>query len=147
MCLANIFTQSVVCLLILLTLFSTEQKKKFYFLLFKTLFQHNYTYRNILILVNRMQFNLPYIIQIKKLGTWFALKKKEKAFAIWFIFHLLQMYIKDPPSNSAKANSMNLEKLNFGLSLKNNMYCTVKVYKICATKHCWNVSMPVHNVR
>ena len=57
------------------------------------------------------------------------------------------MYIKDPPSNAAKANSMNLEKLNFGLSLKNNMYCTVKVYKIGATKHCCNASMPVHKVR
>ena len=43
------------------------------------------------------------------------------------------MYIKDLPSNAAEVNSMNLEKLNFGLSLKNNMYCTVKINKVGAT--------------
>ena len=57
------------------------------------------------------------------------------------------MYIKDLLSNAAEVNSMNLEKLNFGLSLKNNMYCTLNVYKISATKHCCNVSMPVHKVQ
>ena len=57
------------------------------------------------------------------------------------------MFIKDPSLNAAKANSMNLEKLNFGLSLKNNMYCTVKINKVGATKHCCNVSMPVHKVQ
>lgn len=39
------------------------------------------------------------------------------------------MYIKDPPSYAAKAGSNNLEKLTFGLFLKSNVYCTVKVYK------------------
>ena len=68
-----------------------------------------------------MQFNLSYTIWTKKLGTWLAFTKKEKGFSIWFIFYLLQMYIQNPPSNSAKVHSMNLEKLNFGLSLKNNM--------------------------
>ena len=57
------------------------------------------------------------------------------------------MYIKDPSSNAAKANSMNLEKLNFGLSLKNNMYCPLNVYKISATKYCCNVSMTVHKIQ
>ena len=56
------------------------------------------------------------------------------------------MYIKDPSSNAAKANSMNLEKLNFGLSLK-NMYCPLNVYKISAIKHCCNVSMTVHKIQ
>ena len=101
----------------------------------------------ICILVNRMQFNLSYIIWTKKLGTWFALEKKEKGFAVWFIFYLLQMYIKDLLSNAAEVNSMNLEKLNFGLSLKNNMYYTVKINKVGATKLCCNVSMPVHKVQ
>lgn len=36
------------------------------------------------------------------------------------------MYIKDPPK-AAKAGSKNLEKLTFGLSLKNNTYCTVSL--------------------
>ena len=94
-----------------------------------------------------MQFNLSYTIWTKKLGTWFALEKKEKGFAVWFIFYLLQMYIKDLLSNAAEVNSMNLEKLNFGLSLKNNMYYTVKINKVGATKHCCNVSMPVHKVQ
>lgn len=69
-----------------------------FFLLFKTLFQHNYAYRNTLILVNRMPFklNLPYTIWTKDLVHGLSLKKK-KLFAIWFISHLLQMYIKDPP--------------------------------------------------
>ena len=124
-------------------------------LLFVCLFVFNVLklYFNITILteihifVNRMQFNLSYTIWTKKLGTWFALKKKEKGFAVWFIFYLLQMYIKDLPSNAAEVNSMNLEKLNFGLSLKNNMYCTVKINKVGATKHCCNVSMPVHKVQ
>ena len=90
-----------------------------------------------------MQFNLAYTIRTKKLGTWFALEKKEKGFAVWFIFYLLQMYIKDLPSNAAEVNSMNLEKLNFGLSLKNNMYCTVKINKSWCNKtllSCLNAS-------
>ena len=45
------------------------------------------------------------------------------------------MYIKDPLSNAAKTKSMNLDKLNFTLSLKNSTYWTEKVYKIGATKH------------
>ena len=57
------------------------------------------------------------------------------------------MYIKDLPSNAAKVNSMNLEKLNFGLSLKNNMYCTVKINKSWCNKTLCNVSMPVHKVQ
>lgn len=40
------------------------------------------------------------------------------------------MYIKDPPSYAAKVSSNNLEKLTFGLSLKSNMYCTVKFIKL-----------------
>ena len=45
--------------------------------------------REIGILVTRMQFNLSYTIWTKKLGTWFALKRKAKRFAAWFIFYLL----------------------------------------------------------
>lgn len=50
--------------------------------------------------------------------------------------------MKDSPSNAATAGSKNLEKLTFGLSRENNIYCTIEVYKIGATKHCCNVSMP-----
>ena len=57
------------------------------------------------------------------------------------------MYIKDLPSNAAEVNSMNLEKLNFGLSLKNNIYCTVNIYKISATRHYYNVAMTVHKIQ
>lgn len=57
------------------------------------------------------------------------------------------MYIKDPPSNAAKESSKNLEKYTFGLPQKNNTYCTVKVYKIGATKHCCYVTMPVQKVQ
>lgn len=57
------------------------------------------------------------------------------------------MHIKDLPSNAVKTNSKNLKKLTFGLSLKNNTYCTVKVHKIGATKHCCTVSMPVYQVQ
>ena len=57
------------------------------------------------------------------------------------------MYIKDPPSDAVKAGSKNLEKLTFGLSLKNNTNCTVKVYKIGATKQYCNVSMAVDKVQ
>lgn len=57
------------------------------------------------------------------------------------------MYMKGPPLNAAKAGSKNPEKLTFGLFLKSNMYCTIKVYKIGATKHCCNVSMPVYKVQ
>ena len=74
-------------------------------------------------------------------------KKERKRICSLVYFYLLQMYIKDLPSNAAEVNSMNLEKLNFGLSLKNNMYCTVKINKVGATKHCCNVSMPVHKVQ
>lgn len=96
----------------------------------------------------QFKFNLSYTIWTKNLVHGLSFKKeKKKGFAIWFIFYLLQMYIKDPPSNAAKAGSKNLEKLTFGLSLKNNTYCTVKVYKIGATKHCCNVSMPVYKVQ
>lgn len=53
------------------------------------------------------------------------------------------MHIKDLPSNAVKTNSKNLKKLTFGLSLKNNAYCTVRVYKIGAIKHCCKDSTPV----
>lgn len=53
------------------------------------------------------------------------------------------MYIKDPPSNATKADNKNLEKLAFGLPQKKNLYCYVKVYKICPTQHCCNVSVNV----
>lgn len=100
-------------------------------MIFKTLFQHNYAYRNTLILVNRMQFkfNLFYTIWTKILvhGLSIKKKKKKKDLQSGLFFHLLQMYIKDPPPNAAKAGSKNLEKLTFGLSLKNNTYCTVKL--------------------
>lgn len=97
-------------------------------MLLKTLFQHNYAYRNTLILVNRMQFmfNLFYMIWTKNLVHGLNIKKKKKEDLQCFIFHLLQMYIKDPPK-AAKAGSKNLEKLTFGLSLKNNTYCTVSL--------------------
>ena len=69
------------------------------FLLLKTLFQHNYTYRNALTLVNRMQFNLSYTIWTKKkkknkpkTDAWFALKKKGKGFTIWFILSITNVY-------------------------------------------------------
>lgn len=39
-----------------------------------------------------------YVICLKKK------KRKKTRFAIWFIFHLLEMDVKDPPSNAAKAN-------------------------------------------
>ena len=59
------------------------------------------------------------------------------------------MCIKDLPLNATKANSINLEKCNFGLSLKEKkyMYCPVKVYEIGATKYCGNISKPVHEVQ
>ena len=63
------------------------------------------------------------MIWTKNLVHGLNIKKKKKRFAIRFIFHLLQTYIKDPPSNAAKAGSKNLEKLILDLSLKNNMYC------------------------
>lgn len=68
-------------------------------MLFKTLFQHNYAYRNTLILVNRMQFkfNLSYTIWTKNLVHGLSLKKKKKKRICNLVFHLLQMYIKDPP--------------------------------------------------
>lgn len=49
-------------------------------MLFKTLFQHNYAYRNTLILVNRMQFkfNLSYTIWTKNLVHGLSFKKKKK---------------------------------------------------------------------
>lgn len=40
------------------------------------------------------------------------------------------MYIKDPPPNAAKAGSKNLEKLTFGLSLKNNNVLHCKIIKL-----------------
>lgn len=58
------------------------------------------------------------------------------------------MCIKEPPLNVTKASSINVEKCNFGLSLKQkNMYCTVNVYEIGATKCCGNISKPVHEVQ
>lgn len=80
-------------------------------------------------LVTKMQFkfNLFYMIQTKILVHCLNIKKI-KDLPIYFIFHLLQIYIKDPP-NGAKVGSKNIEKLIFGLSLKNNTCCTVKVYK------------------
>ena len=42
-------------------------------------------------LVIRMQFNLSYTIWSKNLVH--GLLQKKKGFEIWFIFHLLQMYI------------------------------------------------------
>ena len=80
-----------------------------------------------------------------KTDTQFALKKKGKEFTIWFISSITNVYKRS--SNAANANSMNLGKLNFGLSLKNNMYCTLNVYKISATKHCCNVSMTFHKIQ
>ena len=61
------------------------------------MFQHNYTYRNALMLVDEMQFNLSYTVWIKKekekkTGTWFALKKKGKGFTIWFISSITNVY-------------------------------------------------------
>ena len=75
------------------------------------------------------------------------LKKGRKQICNLVYFYQLQMYIKDPVSNAAKTKSMNLDKLNFALSLKNSTYWTAKVYKIGATKHCCNVSRPVHKVQ
>ena len=57
------------------------------------------------------------------------------------------MYIKESSSNAAKANSQNLEELTFGLPLETNMYCTVKVYKTGAIKHCCQASKPVYKVQ
>ena len=72
--------------------------------------------------------SLTYLTQLGP-KTWYMIcfiKKKKTKSLCNLVFHLLQMYIKDPPSNAAKANK-NFEKLTFGLSLINNMYCTVKV--------------------
>ena len=45
-------------------------------MLFKTLFQHYYAYRNTLIWVNRMQFNLSYTIGTKNLVPPYSWKGK-----------------------------------------------------------------------
>ena len=79
-------------------------------MLFKTLFQHYYAYRNTLIWVNRMQFNLSYTIGTKNLVHGLLQKTKTIKRICNLDFHLLKMYIKDSPSNAAKANSTNLEK-------------------------------------
>lgn len=44
---------------------------------------------------------------------------------MWLMFHLLRMYIKDLPSNAAKAGNKNLEKLAIDLPQKKNVYCPV----------------------
>ena len=90
----------------------------------------------------QLKFNLLYTVWTKKLGTWFTLKKK-KDWESGLFFTYCKWNIKDPPSNAAKTKNMNLEKLTFGLSLKNNAYCTVRVYKIGAIKHCCKDSTPV----
>lgn len=57
-------------------------------MLFKTLFQHNYAYRNTLILVNRMQFNLFYMILDQQLGTHgLSIKKKDLQSGLFFIYY------------------------------------------------------------
>ena len=114
-----------------------------FFLLFKTLFQHNCAHRNTLVCVNRMQFNSSYTTCTKNLVHG-LLKKKKRICSL--VFHLLKVYVKDPPSNAAKTNSKNLEKETFCLSLKNNVYCTVKVCKTGTTEHCCNVLMPFYQV-
>ena len=47
-------------------------------MLFKTLFQHYYAYRNTLIWVNRMQFNLSYTIGTKTLVHGLLQKRKKR---------------------------------------------------------------------
>lgn len=65
-------------------------------MLFKTLFQHNYAYRNTLILVNRMQFkfNLFYMIWTKNLvhGLNIKKKRKEKRFAMFYFSSITSVY-------------------------------------------------------
>lgn len=70
-------------------------------MLFKTLFQHYYAYRNTLIWVNRMQFNLSYTIGTKNLVHGLLQKTKTIKRICNLVFHLLKMYIKDSPSNAA----------------------------------------------
>ena len=70
-------------------------------MLFKTLFQHYYAYRNTLIWVNRMQFNLSYTIGTKNLVHGLHQKTKTIKRICNLVFHLLKMYIKDSPSNAA----------------------------------------------
>lgn len=59
--------------------------------LFKTLFQHNYAYRNTLILVNRMPFklNLSYTIWTKDLVHGLSFKKKKNYLqsGLFFIYY------------------------------------------------------------
>lgn len=91
-----------------------------------------------------MQLNLSYTVWTKNL-VHSLLQKTQRVCNL--VFHLLQTYIKESSSNATKANSYNFEELTFGLPLKTNMYCTVKVYKTGAIKHCYHASKPVYKVQ